>query len=55
MNLEGIRTYLLAKKGTTEDTPFGPETLVFKVMGKMFTLFDLSRIQFKRRQTDENN
>ncbi len=38
MNLENIRAYLLAKKGTTEDTPFGPETLVFKVMGKMFAL-----------------
>jgi predicted DNA-binding protein (MmcQ/YjbR family) len=29
---------LLDKKGTTEETPFGPEALVFKVMGKMFAL-----------------
>ena len=38
MNLENIRADLLAKKGTTEDTPFGPDALVFKVMGKMFAL-----------------
>ena len=38
MNLEPIRTYLLKKKGTTEDHPFGPDALVFKVMGKMYAL-----------------
>ena len=38
MNLEAIRTYLLKKKGTTEDQPFGPDALVFKVMGKMYAL-----------------
>ena len=38
MELESIRTYLLNKKGVTEETPFGPEALVFKVMGKMFAL-----------------
>jgi predicted DNA-binding protein (MmcQ/YjbR family) len=38
MKLEALRNYLLAKKGTTEETPFGPEVLVYKVMGKMFAL-----------------
>ena len=38
MNLEPIRTYLLKKKGTTEEQPFGPDALVFKVMGKMYAL-----------------
>jgi len=38
MNIESFRTYCLAKPGVTEETPFGPETLVFKVMGKMFAL-----------------
>lgn len=38
MNLNQLQTYLLAKKGTTEETPFGPEALVYKVMGKMFAL-----------------
>ncbi len=38
MNLETLRQTLLSKKGTTEEQPFGPETLVFKVVGKMFAL-----------------
>lgn len=38
VNLETIRTYLLTKKGVTEETPFGPDALVFKVMAKMFAL-----------------
>lgn len=38
MNLKTLTAYLLAKKGTTEETPFGPEALVYKVMGKMFAL-----------------
>ena len=38
MKLETLRTYLLERKGATEERPFGPEALVFKVMGKMFAL-----------------
>lgn len=38
MNLDTLSTYLLHKKGTTEERPFGPEALVYKVMGKMFAL-----------------
>ena len=38
IELAQLRASLLAKKGTTEETPFGPEALVFKVMGKMFAL-----------------
>ena len=34
MELETLRTYLLEKKGATEERPFGPEALVFKVMVK---------------------
>ena len=36
--LEPLRAYLLAKTGATEERPFGPDALVFKVMGKMFAL-----------------
>ena len=36
--LEPLREYLLAKAGTTEEQPFGPDALVFKVVGKMFAL-----------------
>jgi predicted DNA-binding protein (MmcQ/YjbR family) len=38
MKLKELRSYLLEKKGATEETPFGPEALVYKVMGKMFAL-----------------
>ncbi len=30
------RDHLLAMKAVTEETPFGPEVLVYKVRGKMF-------------------
>ncbi|MBR9919199.1 MAG: MmcQ/YjbR family DNA-binding protein [Bacteroidetes bacterium] len=36
MHLDEFREYCLKKKGVTEELPFGPDTLVFKVMGKMF-------------------
>jgi predicted DNA-binding protein (MmcQ/YjbR family) len=32
-------------KGTTEEFPFGEDTLVYKVMGKMFALTDLESFQ----------
>ena len=38
MNLEAYRKYCLAKKGVTEEFPFGEQTLVYKVSGKMFAL-----------------
>ncbi len=38
MNIEDLRLYCLAKKGVDEGFPFGEQTLVFKVMGKMFAL-----------------
>ncbi len=41
MDLESFRNLCLAKKGVTEEFPFGENTLVFKVMGKMFTLADV--------------
>lgn len=41
MNIETLRDYCLAKSGVTEGFPFGEETLVFKVMGKVFLLSGL--------------
>lgn len=38
MELKTVTSWLLAKKGATEETPFGPDALVYKVMGKMFAL-----------------
>ena len=38
IDLVELKSYLNSQKGTTEETPFGPEALVYKVMGKMFAL-----------------
>lgn len=45
MNLEEIREYCLRKKGVTEDFPFDEETIVFKVLGKMFLLTNVNDIE----------
>ncbi|RPI18103.1 MAG: MmcQ/YjbR family DNA-binding protein [Ignavibacteriae bacterium] len=42
MTLDHIREYCLKKKFVTEEFPFDEETLVFKVMGKMFLLTNLN-------------
>jgi predicted DNA-binding protein (MmcQ/YjbR family) len=41
MNIEILREYCLSKKDTTESFPFGEDTLVFKVGGKIFALANL--------------
>lgn len=41
MNIEEFRNFCLSKNGVTESFPFGEETLVFKVMGKVFALVGL--------------
>ncbi len=44
MNVEELRELCLAKKRVTEEFPFDADTLVFKVMGKMFALVPLERM-----------
>lgn len=41
MNIESFREYCLQFEGVTEELPFGPDTLVFKVFGKVFALTNL--------------
>lgn len=41
MNIEEFRDFCISKKGVTESFPFDEQTLVFKVMGKMFALSGL--------------
>jgi predicted DNA-binding protein (MmcQ/YjbR family) len=41
MDIEQYRDYCIAKPGVTEEFPFDINTLVFKVMGKMFALTDV--------------
>ena len=42
MNIEVLREYCLSLPGVTESLPFNDTALVFKVVGKMFALLDLS-------------
>lgn len=44
MNVEDFRAYCIHKKGVTEEFPFDADTLVFKVMGKMFAVCSLTRM-----------
>lgn len=41
MNIEEIRDYCLSKPDTEETLPFGPDTLVYKVYGKVFLLMGM--------------
>ncbi|MEZ4739835.1 MAG: MmcQ/YjbR family DNA-binding protein [Flavobacteriales bacterium] len=41
MTLEQFRAHCLKKPGFSEDLPFGPDVLVFRVAGKMFALMDV--------------
>ncbi len=36
-----LREYCLSRKAAAEDTPFGEDTLVFRVMGKIFGLMGI--------------
>ncbi len=47
MDIEAFREYCLSKKGTTEDLPFGPDTLVYKVMSKLYALTSLNEAEFR--------
>ena len=41
MDIEQIRDYCLSKPEVEETLPFGPDTLVYKVNGKVFLLIGL--------------
>ncbi|AJR02595.1 MmcQ/YjbR family DNA-binding protein [Siansivirga zeaxanthinifaciens] len=43
MDIEQLRQYCLKKPAVTETFPFDADTLVFKVLGKMFALFPLEK------------
>jgi predicted DNA-binding protein (MmcQ/YjbR family) len=46
MHIEDIRLHCLEKHQlVTEELPFGPDTLVFKIAGKVFLLIGLEQIQ----------
>ena len=45
MDVESYRDYCIQKEGVTESFPFGGDTLVFKVYGKMFALAGIDDFQ----------
>lgn len=47
MNIDSFRDYCLHKKGVTEGLPFGPDNLVLKVMGKMFSIVSLDDVPLR--------
>ena len=45
MNIEEFRSYCLSKPGVTEGFPFDDNALVFKVMGKIFTITGVDKFE----------
>ena len=43
MNIEELRNYCLRKKATSDSFPFDEDTLVFKVLNKMFAIVPLGK------------
>jgi predicted DNA-binding protein (MmcQ/YjbR family) len=41
LSLEDFRKYCVSKKGVSEEFPFDENTIVFKVVGKIFALADV--------------
>ena len=52
MYIDEFRAYCLSKKGATEDTPFGPDTLVLKVMNKIFALTGIDQFEYVNLKCD---
>jgi Uncharacterized protein conserved in bacteria len=44
MDIETIRYYCLSKPDVAETMPFGPDTLVYKVNGKIFLLMRMDNV-----------
>ena len=44
MHLDALRDCCLAQPHASEDQPFGPDVLAFKVAGKLFALTNLERM-----------
>ncbi|MBT1710072.1 MmcQ/YjbR family DNA-binding protein [Fulvivirgaceae bacterium PWU5] len=52
MDLEHFMRWCNAKKGVTEEFPFGENILVYKVMGKMFALTDVDQFESVNLKVD---
>ena len=47
MDIEAFQKYCLSLPGVEETFPFGPDTLVYKVMGKVFAITGLDEVDFQ--------
>jgi len=47
MSIDEFRDYCLLKRGVSEHLPFGPDSLVFKVMGKIFSIASLDEVPLR--------
>jgi len=47
VDIEQLQSYCLSKQGVEETLPFGPDTLVYKVAGKVFLLTSLDAEDFR--------
>lgn len=47
MDIESLRDYCIDIKGVTEDSPFGPEHLAFRIGNKIFLLISLEEYPLK--------
>ena len=45
MHIEAFQEFCLSLPEVTEEFPFGPDTLVYKVRGKIFALTDLNAFE----------
>lgn len=52
MDIETFRNHCLSKKGVSEEFPFDKDTLVFKVLGKIFAITDLETFSSINLKTD---
>lgn len=52
MNIQEFRDFCLSFKEVTEEFPFDNNTLVFKVMGKMFALCDVDEFESTNLKCD---
>lgn len=55
MNIEQFREFCLSLPAVTEEFPFGPETLVYKVKGKLFALTGIDSFESVNLKCDPEN
>lgn len=48
IDIEAVRTFCLSLPHCTEDLPFGPSTLAFRIGGKVFGLMSLDEPEYQR-------